>query len=138
MSGKVWTFSNGICKRYFFIMRSLYIKLQSYRLCYRQTQYMQKIHVLLSQGLYVPSVKTTTYVCNRFITLFCTKDHEHTRLYPATHYCTRLQRVKERIALKEAKGYFSFWSWSTTIFHCHNNLVLIYDVLSSSNQSSNQ
>ena len=30
---------------------------------------------LLLQGLYVPSVKTTTYVCNRFNT-FCTKDHK--------------------------------------------------------------
>ena len=46
MSGKVGTFSkqNGISKRYFFIMRILYTKLQSYSLCYRQTKwYMQKI-----------------------------------------------------------------------------------------------
>ena len=28
------------------------------------------------QGLYVASVKTTTYVCNRFDTSFCTKDHK--------------------------------------------------------------
>ena len=31
---------------------------------------------LLLQGLYVPSVKTTTYICNRFNTTFCTKDHK--------------------------------------------------------------
>ena len=29
------------------------------------------------------------------------------------------------------KGCFSFWSWSTTIFNYYNNLILIYDVLSS-------
>ena len=28
------------------------------------------------QGLCVPSVKTTTYVCNRFHTSFYTKDHK--------------------------------------------------------------
>ena len=46
MSGKVGTFSkqNGICKRYFFIMRILCTKLKSYILCYRQAKwYMQKI-----------------------------------------------------------------------------------------------
>ena len=37
---------------------------------------MQKIHVLLSQDLYVPSVKTTTYVCSEFNTYFCTEDHK--------------------------------------------------------------
>ena len=31
---------------------------------------------LLLQGLYVPSVKTTTYVCNRFNTSFCNKYHK--------------------------------------------------------------
>ena len=31
---------------------------------------------LLLQGLYVPSVKTTTYVCHRFNTSFYTKDHK--------------------------------------------------------------
>ena len=31
---------------------------------------------LLLQGLYVPSVKTTTYVCKRFNASFCTKDHK--------------------------------------------------------------
>ena len=30
----------------------------------------------LLRGLYVPSFKTTTYVCNRFNTSFCTKDHK--------------------------------------------------------------
>ena len=28
------------------------------------------------QGLCVPSVKTTTYVCNRFNTSFCARDHK--------------------------------------------------------------
>ena len=31
---------------------------------------------LLLQGFYVPSVKTTTYVCNKFNASFCTKDHK--------------------------------------------------------------
>ena len=31
---------------------------------------------LLLQGLCMPSVKTTTYVCNRFITSFCARDHK--------------------------------------------------------------
>ena len=46
MSGKVGTFSkqNGISKRYFFIKRILYTKLQSYSPYYRQTKcYMQEI-----------------------------------------------------------------------------------------------
>ena len=54
---------------------------------------------LLLQVLGVPSVKTTAYVCNRFNTSFCTiKTTKHTRLYPATHYCSRLQEVKEKLA----------------------------------------
>ena len=82
---------------------------------------MQKIHVLLSQGLYVPSVKAAnTYVIG-LIRLSVLKTTKYARLYPATHYCTRLQGVKEK----------SFWSWSTTIFHYYNNLILIYDVPSS-------
>ena len=32
------------------------------------------------------------------ILLSVLKTTKHTRLYPATHYCTRLQWVKERIA----------------------------------------
>ena len=46
MSGKAGTFSkqNGICRRYFFLMRILYTKLQSCSLCYRETNwFMQKI-----------------------------------------------------------------------------------------------
>ena len=46
MSGKVGTFSkqNGIWRRYFFLMRILYTKLQSCSLCYRETNwFMQKI-----------------------------------------------------------------------------------------------
>ena len=51
---------------------------------------------LLLQGLYVPSVKTTTYVLKGLI-LSVLKTTKHTWLYPATHYSTRLQVVKERI-----------------------------------------
>ena len=91
MSGKVGTFSNGICKRYFFIIRIICIKLQSYSLCYRQTkQGMQKIHVLLSHDLYVRSVKTTTYICSRFNTYFCTKGH---KTYQAISCYTLLQQA---------------------------------------------
>ena len=46
MSGKSGTFSkqNGTCRRYLFMMRSIYIMLQSYSLYYRQTKwYMQKM-----------------------------------------------------------------------------------------------
>ena len=32
------------------------------------------------------------------ILLSVLKTTKHTRLYPATHYCTRLQEAKERIA----------------------------------------
>ena len=32
------------------------------------------------------------------ILLSVLKNTKHTRLYPAAHYCNRLQRVKERIA----------------------------------------
>ena len=31
---------------------------------------------LLLQGLYVPSVKATAYVCKSFNTSFCTEDHK--------------------------------------------------------------
>ena len=77
MSGKVGTFSkqNGICRRYFFLMRILYTKLQSCSLCYRETNwFMQKIPSVT--GIFVQSVKTTTYVCSRFNTSFCNKDHK--------------------------------------------------------------
>ena len=69
MSGKAETFSNqnGICKRHLFMMRTVYIKLESDSLCCRQIKwYMQKIRC----------VKTITYVCNRFNTFFCFKDHK--------------------------------------------------------------
>ena len=36
---------------------------------------------LLLHRLCVLSVKTTTYVCNRFNTSFCARDHKKTRLY---------------------------------------------------------
>ena len=36
---------------------------------------MLSINKVVHEGWYVPSVKTTTYICNRFNT-FCTKDHK--------------------------------------------------------------
>ena len=85
MSGKVRTFSrqNGICKRHFFMMRVVYIKLQSDSLCYRQMKWnMQKIRC----------VKPITYVCNRFNTFFCFKDHKTYQAiscYTLLHQATR-------------------------------------------------
>ena len=46
-------------------------------------------HVSKLQHIYVTGL----------IRLSVLKTTKHTWLYPATHYCTRLQRVKERIAL---------------------------------------
>ena len=86
MSAKMGTFSeqNGICKRYFFIMRIFYTKLQCYSLCYRQTKwYMQKKPS-------VPSIKTTTFACNRFNTSFCTEDH---KTHLAISCCTLLHQT---------------------------------------------
>ena len=46
-----------------------------YSPCYQQTKwYMEKIPCVT--GLYVPSIRTTTYVCNRVNTSFCTKDQK--------------------------------------------------------------
>ena len=85
MSGKVGTFSkqNGICKRHLFMMRIVYIKLQSDSLGYQQTKwYMQKI----------PCVKTINmYVCNRFNTSFCFKNH---KTYQAISCYTLLHQAK--------------------------------------------
>ena len=75
MSGKVGTFSNGICKRYF-LLRGFC------RPSFRATAYVIDKQsgtcrrFLLLQGLYVSSDKTTTYVCNRFNNSFCNKDHK--------------------------------------------------------------
>ena len=58
---------------------------------------------LLLQGLCVPSVKTTTYACNRFNTSFCTKDHrtqEATFCYTLLHQATR---VEEKNSLRERR-----------------------------------
>ena len=63
---------------------------------------------------------------NRFNTSFCTKDHKtHKAIYCYTLLLHQAARGEGK------KGYFSFWSWSTTIFHHYNNLILIYNVLSS-------
>ena len=53
---------------------------------------------LLLQGLYVPSVKTTTYVCNRFNT-FCTKDHK-------THLAISCYTLLHQAARGEGKNSF--------------------------------
>ena len=52
---------------------------------------------LLLQGLYVPSVKTTTYVCNRFNTSFCTKDHK-------THLAISFYTLLHQAARSEGKN----------------------------------
>ena len=52
--------------------------------CYRDYMcQVSKLQVVYVTGLILPSALKTT---------------KHTRLYPATHCCTRLQGVKERIA----------------------------------------
>ena len=48
---------------------------------------------LLLQGLYVVSLKTTIYVCNRFNNSFCTKDHK-----------THLTTISCYTLLHQAKG----------------------------------
>ena len=100
MSGKLGAFSkqNGICTRHLFMMRIVYIKLQSDSLCYRQTKwYMQKM----------PCVKTINMYVIGLILPSVLKTAKHIRLYPATHYCTRLKGVKERI-IQRSLGIFYF------------------------------
>ena len=53
---------------------------------------------LLLQGLYVPSVKATTYVCNMFNT-FCTKDHK-------THLAISCYTLLHQAARSEGKNSF--------------------------------
>ena len=52
---------------------------------------------LLLLGLYVPSVKTTTYVYNRFNTSFCTKDHK-------THLTISCYTLLQQAARGEGKN----------------------------------
>ena len=52
---------------------------------------------LLLLGLYVPSVKTTTYVCNRFNTSFCTKDQK-------THLTISCYTLLQQAARGEGKN----------------------------------
>ena len=66
--------NNGIRKRCSFIMRILYNKVQSYSPCHRQSGTCRSYLPLQSD--YEPSLKTKTYLCDRFITSFCTKDHK--------------------------------------------------------------
>ena len=51
----------------------------------------------LLRGLYVPSFKTTTYVCNRFNTSFCTKDHK-------THLAISCYTLLRQVARGEGKN----------------------------------
>ena len=100
MSGKVGTFSkqNGICKRLLFYYEGfvyqaseLWPMLSTNKwvvhaedtICYRD--YMCQVSKL--QHMYVTDL----------ILLSVLKTTKHTRLYPATRYCTRLQGTKERI-----------------------------------------
>ena len=83
---------------------------------------------LLLQGLCVPSVKTTTYVCNRFNASFHTKDH---KMHQAISFYTLLHqftRSEGKNSLRKL-GPFPFWSWSSTVFLYYTNLILIYDLL---------
>ena len=93
MLGKVETFSkqNGIWKSYFFIMmRNLHKKLQINKKSGTCKRY------LLLQGLHTESVKTTTYVCNRFNTS-CTKDHK-------THWAISCYTLLHQAARGEGKS----------------------------------
>ena len=85
---------------------------------------------LLLQGLYVPSVKTTIYICNRFNTSFCTRDHKthwtiscYTLLHQATRDEGKNSLRKRRNILVSDRDF-------ATIFCYYNNLILIYDALS--------
>ena len=75
---------SGICRRYLFMMRYFLCRylLWLYILSSRTIAYVVdkqscicKWYFLL-KGLYVPSVKTTRCVCNRFNTSFWAKDHK--------------------------------------------------------------
>ena len=48
---------------------------------------------------YMCQVSKLQHMYVKVLILSVLKTTKHTWLYPATHYCTRLQRVKERIAL---------------------------------------
>ena len=74
-----------------------------------------KRHLLL-QGLYVPSVKTTTYVCSSFNTSFCTKDHKthltiscYTLLHQATKDEGKNSLRKRRDILVSDRGQRQFF-----------------------------
>ena len=55
------------------MMRIIYTNYQNYVV--NKQSYILRRYLLL-QGLCVPSVKTTTYVCNRFNTSFCARDRK--------------------------------------------------------------
>ena len=98
------TFSkqNGICKKYFFVMRILYTKPQSYSLCYRQTKwYRQKIPSVT--GIMCAKCQTTTFVCNRFNTSFCTKDHKIHQAIPCYTLLHQTARGEGKNSLRKHK-----------------------------------
>ena len=79
MSGKKGTFSkqNGIYKRLLFYYEDFVYQASELWPMLSTNKVggtCRRYHLL--QGLYVPNVKTTTYVCNRFNTSFSTKDHK--------------------------------------------------------------
>ena len=84
----------------------------------------------LLHGLCVPGARIIRYVCNRFNTSLCTKDHKTHNAISCQTLLLQTSRGKGRNSLLKAWGYFSFWSWSSTIFRYCTTSILIYDVLS--------
>ena len=84
----------------------------------------------LLHGLCVLGARIIRYACNRFNTSLCTKDHKTNKAISCQTLLLQTSRGKGRNSLLKAWGYFNFWSWSSTIFRCCTNSVLIYDVLS--------
>ena len=79
------------------MMKIMYTKLQSYSLSYWQTKwYMQRIPSVV--GIVCQVSKLQHMYVIGLILLSVLKTTKHTRLYPATHDCTRPQWVKEKIA----------------------------------------
>ena len=98
MSGKVKTFSKqkGICKGYFLSWGFCISNFKAIAHAIDRQSGTCRRYLLL-QGLYVPSVKTAKYICNRFNTSFCTKDHKthlaiscYILLHQTAPGCTRL------------------------------------------------
>ena len=132
MSGKVGTFSkqSGLYKRYFFIMRILFTKLQSYSLCFRQTKwYMQNIPSVT--GITCAKCKNYNIVCNSFNTFFCTKDHITHQVISCYRLLHQAARVEGKNSLRKRRDILVSDRYQQQLFHYYNNLILICDVLSS-------